>query len=35
MKIESFRDKEVVMEHGDEGDKFYIVLSGKVKVIIP
>ena len=32
MKVESFQEREKVFDEGEEGDKFYIVLSGRVTV---
>ena len=34
-KFEEFEAGEDVINHGESGDKFYIILKGKVKVMIP
>ena len=33
--LEKFEDKETVFKYGDYGDKYYVVLSGKVAISIP
>ena len=35
IKFEHFPAGEVVFNHGDYGDKFYIIMKGEVGVIIP
>ncbi|KAL4432939.1 hypothetical protein ABPG74_014453 [Tetrahymena malaccensis] len=35
MKYETFQKGDKIFQIGDKGDKFYIILSGKVKVTIP
>jgi CRP-like cAMP-binding protein len=34
LKLESFKPKTVIFRQGDVGDKFYIILDGKVTVFI-
>jgi CRP-like cAMP-binding protein len=35
MKLEVFDAGDVIFNHGDSGNKFYIILKGKVSVSIP
>ena len=32
MKVEEVNERQKIFEEGDEGDKFYIVLAGRVTV---
>ena len=35
LQHESFQPGEAIMQYGDYGDKFYIILKGSVKCLIP
>jgi hypothetical protein len=35
MRYESFKAGEIIMNWGDLGDKFYIIIKGSVKVLVP
>ena len=35
MTVEEFKQKQNVFKFGDTGNKFYIILDGKVAVLIP
>ena len=33
--LEHFRPGEMIFDYGDVGDKFYIILKGRVSILIP
>ena len=35
LKYEKFGKESLIFNYGDTGDKFYIILKGKVSVLIP
>jgi hypothetical protein len=35
LQLESFHEEEMVFDHGEIGEKFYIIVSGQVAVDIP
>ena len=35
IEIEKFRADQIVFNYGDAGDKFYIILGGQTKVMLP
>ena len=35
IKYERISEKELIFEFGQKGDKFYIILTGEVKVLVP
>ena len=35
LKYESYSNDEIIFRYGDEGDKFYMIFTGKVAIIIP
>jgi CRP-like cAMP-binding protein len=35
MELEKYPGRTDLFKHGDEGDKFYIILKGKVSISIP
>jgi CRP-like cAMP-binding protein len=35
MEYETFAEGQYVMKYGERGTKFYIILNGKVKVLVP